>query len=434
MSLVSFREYDKIEVVEKGALDKQLTVAELDALDAVAKRLKIPIIKYLNRRVVQPAQYVGTVCLPGRTVEFLPKIERSKEDGAMASDLLPRAVVRHNLLKMLLVAYDLEGASPGLAALEKSSDSWLDILMRLFAQALADQLRRGLVRRYRVETDDLPTIRGRLQIEEQLRRNIVHRERLACEFDEFDEDHALNQLFRVAIKRMLLAATSNATQQALRELMPAFEGVSDVEPSPVWLDSVKLDRLSERFALPLGMAKLFLRGATTRLHSGDQNSFALLFDMNKLFEKFVARTLRKHLRGKDFEVSIQDKSLYLVQGKLFQLQPDIVIRKGEKIYCVVDTKWKRLSPEENKLGIAQGDLYQMLAYAECCESDAVLLVYPWNPDGGPHESVRKQLKFAGGRKSVVTVGEVALDELAGVGERLVELLSKAVDEDLTVKQ
>ena len=429
MSVVSFREYERIQVVEKlsSPTDDALSVAEIEQLDALATRLKIPVIEHLSRSRVRPAQYVGAVQLAGRTIEFLPKIERTGGE-------LDLPAVRHNLLRMLLVAYDLEGATPGKAALEKNSDGWLDILMRLFSRALADQLRRGLIRRYREESDDLPTVRGRLQIEEQLRRNLVHRERSACEFDEFDEDHALNQLFRVAIRRMLRVASNNTTQQALRELLPAFEGVSDVTPTADWLDRVTLDRVSERFGLCLGMARLFLSGATTGLYAGDQNSFALLFDMNELFEKYVARTLRRQLRGKGVEVSIQDSRFHLVRDpqtghRLFKLRPDIVVRQDGKVHCVIDTKWKRLSPEERKLGIAQGDLYQMLAYAEGYESAAVLLVYPWDPAGGIHQSVRKQLVFEGGRRATVTVGELALDDLDDVGKRLESLLERAVSNE-----
>jgi hypothetical protein len=71
----------------------------------------------------------------------------------------------------------------------------------------------------------------------------------------------------------------------------------------------------------------------------------------------------------------------------------------------------------------------MLAYAESYASAAVLLVYPWDPAGGAHLSVRKQLVFEGGRQSTVTVGEVALDELADIGERLADLLQQAVGEE-----
>ena len=361
--------------------------------------------------------------MAGRTIELLPKIEQVEGECELPT-------VRQNLLKMLLVAYDLDGATPGQALLEHANDGWLDILMRLFARALADQLRRGLIRRYRAETDDLATVRGRLQIEEKLRRNLVHRERSACEFDEFDGDHALNQLFRVAIRRMLRVASNSMTQQALRELLPAFEGVSDVEPTGDWLVRVTLDRISERFGLCLGMARVFLQGTTTGLYSGERNSFALLFDMNELLERYVARTLRRQLCGSGLKGSIQDVRLHLVRDpqmkqRLFRLRPDVVVRLGEAVCCVVDTKWKRLLPEERKLGIAQSDLYQMLAYAEGYASAAVLLLYPWGLEGGAHESLRKQLVFEGGRRSTLSIGEVALDDLSSIGERLESFLRRA---------
>jgi 5-methylcytosine-specific restriction enzyme subunit McrC len=425
MSVVSFCEYERIPVVEalSSPTSRALSVAEIDQLDALAARLKIPVIEHLSRNRVRSAQYVGAVQIGRRTVEFLPKIEQTEVE-------VKPSVVRHNLLQMLLVAYDLEGATSGKAALEKSSDGWLDILMRLFSKALADQLRRGLIRRYREEADDLPTVRGRLNIEEQVRRNLVHRERSACAYDEFDEDHALNQLFRVAIRRMLRVSSNNTTQQALRELLPAFEGVSDVTPTADWMDRVTLDRVSERFGLCLGMAKLFLRDAVTGLYAGDQNSFALLFDMNDLFERFVARTLRRRLRGSGIEVSIQDSRHHLVHDqeskqRLFRLRPDIVVRKDGAPLCIMDTKWKRLSPEERKLGICQSDLYQMLAYAEGYSSSAVLLIYPWDPAGGKHLSVRKRLVFEGGKQSTVIIGEVSLQDLSGVDDRLVALLEGA---------
>lgn len=424
MSVVSFREYERIPVVDKlsSEAERALSVVDIDQLDKLAARLRIPVIEHLSRSQVRPAQYVGAVQIGGRTVEFLPKIEQTDVEVNLPA-------VRHNLLQMLLVAYDLEGVTPGKATLEQSSDGWLDILMRLFSRALAEQLRRGLIRRYREEAEDLPTVRGSLQIEEQMRRNLVHRERSACAYDEFDENHALNQLLRAAIRRMLRVASNNTTQQALRELLPAFEGVSDVAPTADWMDRVTLDRGSARFSLCLDMARLFLRGATTGLYAGDQISFALLFDMNDLFERFVARTLRRRLRGSGFEVSIQDSRYHLVRDlkssqRLFRLRPDIVVRKDGMPRCVVDTKWKRLLPEERKLGISQGDLYQMLAYAEGYSS-AVLLVYPWDPAGGDHLSVRKRLVFEGGKQATVTIGEVSLQELSGVDDRLVMLLKKA---------
>jgi hypothetical protein len=51
--------------------------------------------------------------------------------------------------------------------------------------------------------------------------------------------------------------------------------------------------------------------------------------------------------------------------------------------------------------------------------------YPWDPAGGDHLSVRKRLVFEGGKQATVTIGEVSLQELSGVDDRLVMLLKKA---------
>jgi 5-methylcytosine-specific restriction enzyme subunit McrC len=43
---------------------------------------------------------------------------------------------------------------------------------------------------------------------------------------------------------------------------------------------------------------------------------------------------------------------------------------------LIDTKYKRLDQEDRKLGISQGDFYQMHAYAHRYQSPRVLMLYP----------------------------------------------------------
>ena len=67
----------------------------------------------------------------------------------------------------------------------------------------------------------------------------------------------------------------------------------------------------------------------------------------------------------------------------------------------------------------------MLAYAEGYDCPAILLIYPWNPAGGEHSSLRKQLVFEGGGQATVTIGELSLENLSDVGNRLLKLLQQA---------
>jgi 5-methylcytosine-specific restriction enzyme subunit McrC len=52
-------------------------------------------------------------------------------------------------------------------------------------------------------------------------------------------------------------------------------------------------------------------------------------------------------------------------------RPNILIRRGGETVCVIDTKWKCLSD-----GIAQADVYQMIAYARLYRCPRLILLYP----------------------------------------------------------
>lgn len=421
MTVVSFREFEPIRVQPSLAFpnERVLTVCEVEILDKLGASLNLQLVEHLSRSKVRPKQYVGSIQMPDRMLEFLPKIETTGVEDLPA--------VRHNLLEMLLVAYDLDGTTSGLASLAERSISWLDLLIRLFCHSLADQVRRGLIKRYRVETGDLSTVRGRILLDEQLRRNQVHRERSACEYDEFDEDHCLNQLFKLTLRLMLRTSSNASTQQAIRALLSAFENVSDTPFTRPWMDCIKLDRMAERYGLCFSMAKLFLQGRTTDLYSGNQQSFALMFDMAELFERYIGKQMQRALRPNGHQVLLQHSKHYLAKDaksnhRLFQLRPDIVVSAASAPVCIVDTKWKRLQPTERKLGVAQADLYQMLAYSERYKCKSILLLYPWNHSGIEFRGIHKQMLFEE-KDSKVTIGEVSLQDLGTVPTQLKELFN-----------
>lgn len=420
MTVVSFREYQPIPVCSQLAnqTDQVLTNAELDALEALGAHLNISIIEYVSRTSVRPRQFVGSVQIGDRLLEFLPKIEPSGQ-----SDL---PVVRQNLLQMLLVTHDLDLNHTSLADLTHTSGSWLDLLMRFFCQALAAQLRHGLVKRYRVEEDDLHVVRGRLLLDEQLSRNFIHKERMACEFDELDESHHLNQAFKWVIRRMLRLAISERTQQAARELLLVFSDVADISVDRLDVTRIELDRSTERFRLCWELAKLFIAGNTSDIYGGAQQSFALLFDMNDLFEGYIGKTLRNALRRHRTRVLLQHSACHLVKEattghRLFRLRPDIVIVDGQTTCCILDTKWKRLRPNQRKTGVSQSDLYQMYAYAGRHQCHSILLLYPWDPGTGCLQGERKRFMVEG-TDICIRIAEISLYDLKDVPAQLLGLL------------
>lgn len=422
MNGFSVREHETVLVGSPSAEEKSLSEAEVDALQALGSRLGVQLVQYRQRNRVCFRQFVGLVRVGGRDIEVLPKIEAP---SANPSD----AGVRRSLLEMLMVAHDTQVHIPDVAQADFADATWLDVFIRVFCRGLAEQVRRGLTKRYRVVEEDLGVVRGRILINEQATRNFIHQERIACEFDELDEDHGLNQVFRLVLERMSRMARSAATQQLVRELLLAFEAVSLRPPAGRWWQQVKLDRMTSRFEPSFAMARVFLEGLSPDVQGGARDSFSLLFDMNVLFEEYVGRILRRTLARQQLKVQLQHARHHLMHpedGKtnIFLLKPDIVVFDDTHAVCIGDTKWKQLDPDDRRLGVAQGDVYQMLGYADRYGCDRVLMIYPYEQTATANKPMRR-FSYQG-RDTSILVGQLCLAELKTVPSQLAELYATAV--------
>ena len=128
---------------------------------------------------------------------------------------------------------------------------------------------------------------------------------------------------------------------------------------------------------------LHARWQQTHAELTQPDGITLLFPMNDLFERYVAVQLRRALAGTGLDVVAQggfERCLgpwhkgEVCKGDSHATRPDILIRRGKQVLAVIDTKWKLRSK-----GIAQGDVYQMMAYARLYQCDRLMLLYPAVP-------------------------------------------------------
>jgi len=98
---------------------------------------------------------------------------------------------------------------------------------------------------------------------------------------------------------------------------------------------------------------------------GDWQGISLLFPMEKLYERFVASCLRRHLLPDAVSrAPAASEFLCMHEGnRMFRLEPDLLV-EHEGRHWVSDTKLKRLDATDraNKSGLSQADLYQPFAY------------------------------------------------------------------------
>ena len=345
-----------------------------------------------GRKGLRARGVVGVIATPDCQLEILPKIEGAGESG------VDDAMLRHRLIHMLAIALDIRIDARATTKLGWQRDTILELLIRLYCSKLADAVRQGMPRQYLDFEDDLPTLRGRLDVTRQFSALAVSPQKLACRFDALSPDIALNQVMRATIGKLSHVAQAPDNQRALRELSFAYADISEVSPGALRWDLIVLDRTNRRWRELLSLARLFLSDRHQQTSAGTIDGYALLFEMNVLFEAYVARLLARALAGTDLRVSAQGgHSDCLFEGETgrFRTRPDLIIRRGRRIVLIIDTKWKRITPriDDPKQGVSQADIYQLMAYGQVYDCPDVVLLYPHH-GGLPLDLIRTRYSIA----------------------------------------
>lgn len=364
-----------------------------------AGRRKEGVLEH-GRKSLRARGVVGVISVPGCQLEILPKIESDDAEGVTDTTL------RNRLIHMLAIAHDLRIDLGDVAQLAKQSDTVLEVLIRMFCRKLTDAVRQGMPRQYVADADDLPAMRGSLDVTRQFSRLAVSPQKLACRFDALSQDIPLNQVMLAAIRKLSRISHASENLRMLRELSFIYADVTDVPTQALRWDLITLDRTNRRWSDLLSFVKLFLSDQNQQTRGGAQSGHALLFEMNMLFEKYVARLISSALTGTGLRVSTQGghrDCVYDGDRGLFRTRPDVIIRDGKNVALIIDTKWKRLVPPDldPKRGISQADVYQSMAYGHLYDCSNVMLLYPHHSQLSKAENFQDlSIKMAGAPEKV----------------------------------
>ncbi len=328
-----------------------------------------------NQAGLKATQFVGVFQLDDVTIQVLPKIYRTDNDKAVAAA---------NLLFLLKYAADIPLPTDR-STLQHQRSDFLEVLIGLFATHLRSQWQQGAFRTYRSVEDVLPVLKGQWRLTDQLRRP-AQPHQFAVTYDEFTADNSLNRIFRYVVERLWYLTRDSQNRRILGDLKLWMEEVT-LLPSVTLAETLALPitRLNQRFEPLLNLARLFLAQQSIQPSQGDCRTYGFTFDMNVLFERFVANLLKR--RRDDWPEHLQDCDLrsqvsgrYLATrsdgSNVFQLKPDLAFVSDGDYRLIIDTKYKRLNEADRKLGVSQADMYQMCAYAQRFRCDRILLLYP----------------------------------------------------------
>ena len=308
-------------------------------------------------KFIQARNYVGVLqTKSGLTIEILPKIA-DKNDAERSKAVF---------IKMLRTLKNFPYKSSNLASLKTQNLPLLEIFISMFLCELEALVKKGIKSDYVALEENLNFLKGKLNINEQIKRNSVHKERFYVRYSEFLSDIKINRIIKTTLKFLYKKSNSSINQQKIRELLFTFDEVSECEDYKNFFAKLVINRQVRHYEQTLLWCKIFLLNNSFTPHKGDDLALALLFDMNALFESYVGNFIKKSFPG----TILQHSEKHLVEDpKSFKLRPDIFLKDK----FIADTKWKIISSKDD---ISQADLYQLYAYGKKHECDKLHLIYP----------------------------------------------------------
>ena len=289
----------------------------------------------------------------------------------------------------------------------------VEALVPVFAAAARRAFSRGLLHGYRTEEDSLQTVRGRIRIDDQIRRRFGILIPLEVRYDDFTVDVLPNRLVKAAALRLLGLRIHTRSRVKLAGVLANLEDVDLVEFSSGALPEVRFDRLNEHYREVVELSRLVLRYTSIETKRGSVRATGFLVDMNVVFQEFVTRALRQAL-GLSERTFPSDKrmpeKIWLDEAHSVRLKPDLTWWDGHECKFVGDAKYKKVKDDR----VPNADLYQLLAYATALDLPGGLLIYAKGED----KEVVHNVRHAGKRLEVAALDlSGSIDEIhARIGE------------------
>ena len=200
---------------------------------------------------------------------------------------------RDVLLQMLKECKLLKINTVDYASLNLKSNSILDIYIEFFLSQVERLMHEGLIKKYRINEGNRPSLKGQLKFSKHISKNIVHQERFYVQYREYDHLNVYNQLLYKTLNILPAINKSRFIADKANRLLLNFPEMPDMSVSASTFDKLFYDRKSERYREVMVICKMLLLNFRPNIARGAENVIAILFDMNKLWEEFVYRRLVK---------------------------------------------------------------------------------------------------------------------------------------------
>ena len=244
-----------------------------------------------------------------------------------------------------------------------------DLFAEILSLGIAYLLKQGLHRQYITEEDELQTLRGKLSIEDTIRKRMKRDTRLVCEYDTFSENNVFNQILKSCMLLLLRYSDVTAERKAkLKRLLIYFTGVDELSSNSIRWDMLRYDRNTRTYQMLHSLCYFLLQSRLLSTETGEVKMERFSdAHMKLLFQRFIMEYYRK--KHPEYRAQAKQIKWDLCENEsvstamLPVMQTDITLALDART-LIIDTKYYSHIAQENigKISIHSPNLYQIHTY------------------------------------------------------------------------
>ena len=248
----------------------------------------------------------------------------------------------------------------------------LDLFAKVLINATKMLLKRGIDKNYIDHTEELTGLKGKVQISQTLKSNLLFKQRTICAFDDFSANNISNRILVSTIYRLI--RTKGLDKQLKCELVSLqrmlFE-IEQIEITNSLFKQVRLNRNNRFYGFVMNVCQIIYECTFPSEEQGKYKFSDFTRDdskMNQLFEAFVRnfyrieqkkyKTVKKETIFWQFDKADNESYRYLPQ-----METDITLENDEE-KIIIDAKFYRETMTFNydKAKIKSANIYQLFSY------------------------------------------------------------------------
>ena len=142
----------------------------------------------------------------------------------------------------------------------ESFDEMYDLLAAILAKGIGIQLKQGLYREYINRQEELPVMRGKINMTGTIKNRLVRKQLLTCDYDELSENNLFNQIIKTTVMLLLRNAKVKAEYKddLKKEDVVLFLMFDILEPSSIRWSFIRFQRNNQTYRMLISICQLII--------------------------------------------------------------------------------------------------------------------------------------------------------------------------------